>query len=222
LRETLTAAASGTCSIFANIAQDGNYTAATSTGAPFTFSKASQSAITITSTSAVYGTNLSLTISGGSTGGTAVFYKASGNCTISGTTLTPTGTGTCSITATLETNANYLAETSTVTTINISSGSASASLTLAPGNLIYRQAKVITAIATVAGKITFKAGTKVIAGCKNKVVSAGNSYTATCSYKPSNHSYVVITAQLSPADLAYIGTVTQSAQYLVTRRTGAR
>jgi hypothetical protein len=99
---------------------------------------------------------------------------------------------------------------------------ASASLTLAPGNLIFRQAKEITAISTVAGKITFKVAGKVIPGCKNKVVNGGNSLTAICSYRPSNHSYVRISATLVPDDIYFSELVTNSALYLVTRRTGAR
>jgi hypothetical protein len=59
-------------------------------------------------------------------------------------------------------------------------------------------------------------------GCKNKTVNAGNSFTTTCSYRPSNHSFVTISATLDPADSFYVGTVTNSAQYLVTRRTGSR
>jgi hypothetical protein len=106
--------------------------------------------------------------------------------------------------------------------IRYSSVLASASLTLAPGNLIYRQAKAVTAISTVAGKITFRVAGKVIPGCKNKVVNAGNSFTATCSYRPSNHSYVRISATLVPDDIYFSELVTNSALYLVTRRTGAR
>jgi hypothetical protein len=48
------------------------------------------------------------------------------------------------------------------------------------------------------------------------------AFTAICSYRPSNHSYVTINATLDPTDSYYVGTVTSSAQYLVTRRTGAR
>ena len=141
---------------------------------------------------------------------------------LSGAVLTPTATGSCVVQSNLAANANYLAETSTATTINIASGLASAALTLAPGNFVYRQAKAITAVATVAGKITFRVAGKILPGCKNKTANAGNSFTAICSYKPSNHSYVTISATLVPTDVAYTGSVTNTAQYLVTRRTGAR
>ena len=183
---------------------------------------APQSAISITTTSATYGTNLTLASSGGSTGGTYNYSKVSGNCTLSGAVLTPTGTGSCVVQSNLSANSFYVAETSTATTITIAAGSSSASLTLAPGNLVYRQAKAITAVSTVAGKITFRVAGKILPGCKNKTVSAGNSFTAICSYRPANHSYVTISATLVPTDVSYLGTVTNSAQYLVTRRTGPR
>jgi hypothetical protein len=183
---------------------------------------APQSAISITTTSATYGTNLTLASSGGSTGGTYNYSKVSGNCTLSGAVLTPTGTGSCVVQSNLSANSFYVAETSTATTITIAAGSSTASLTLAPGNLTFRQPKNITAVATVAGKITFRVAGKILPGCKNRTVNAGNSFTAICSYRPANHSYVTISATLTPTDVSYLGTVTNSAQYLVTRRTGSR
>jgi len=220
---TFTIAGGGSATITATFTPtaSANYNTAITTNT-VTVNKAAQSAITITSTTATYGTNLTLVSTGGSTGGTYNYSKVSGNCTLSGAVLTPTATGTCVVQSNLATTTNYLAETSTATTITISSGSVGAELTLAAGNFVFRQAKNITAISTVAGKITFRVAGKVIPGCKNKAVNAGNSFTTTCSYRPSTHSYVTITATLDPTDSFYTGTGTSSAQYLVTRRTGAR
>ena len=220
---TFTVAGGGSATITATFTPTDttNYNSATTTNT-VTVNKASQSAITITTTAVTYGTNLTLTSTGGSTGGTYSYTKVSGNCTLSGAVLTPTATGSCVVQSSLATNANYLAETSTATTITISSGTVSASLTLAPGNLIFRQAKAITAVSTVAGKVTFRVAGKILPGCKNKIVSAGNSFTTTCSYRPSVRSYVIVSATLDPTDISYVGTVTYSAQYLVTRRVGAR
>jgi hypothetical protein len=187
-----------------------------------TVNKAAQSAITITTTAATYGSNLTLASTGGSTGGTYSYTKVSGNCTLAGAVLTPTATGSCVVQSSLATTANYLAETSTATTITIASGSVSASLTLAPGNLTFRQAKNITAVATVAGKITFRVAGKILPGCKNKVVSNANLLTTTCSYKPSNRNYVKVTATLVPTSASLTGVVSESAVYLVGNRTGAR
>jgi hypothetical protein len=216
-------AGTGTCIISASVAEDANYLTTSSTNTvTITVSRIAQSAITITPATAIYGSNLTLASTGGSTGGSYNYSKVSGNCTLSGAVLTPTATGSCVVQSNLATTTNYLAETSTATTITISSGSVSASLTLAPGNLTFRQAKNITAVATVAGKITFRVAGKILPGCKNKAVTAGNSFTAICSYRPSNHSYVTISATLVPTDEFYLGSVTNSAQYLVTKRAGAR
>jgi hypothetical protein len=223
LGSTFTVAGGGSATITATFTptDTANYNSATTTNT-VTVNKASQTAITITTTTASYGTNLTLASTGGSTGGTYNYSKVSGNCTLSGAVLTPTATGSCVVQSSLATDANYLAETSTATTITIASGSVSASLTLALGNLTFRQAKNITAVATVAGKITFRVAGKVLPGCKNKTVNAGNSFTAICSYRPSNHSFVTISATLDPTDSFFVGTVTNSAQYLVTRRVGPR
>jgi hypothetical protein len=120
------------------------------------------------------------------------------------------------------TNASGSASATSVATAQIASGSASASITIGPGNFVFRQAKNISAVATVVGKVTFRASGKILPGCKNKSVILSNSYTAICSYRPSNHSYVTISVTLVPTDSYSVGTVTNSAQYLVTRRTGAR
>ena len=220
---TFTVAGGASATITANFTptDTANYNSASTTNT-VTVNKAAQTAITITTTTATYGSNLTLTSTGGSTGGTYSYTKVSGNCTLSGAVLTPTATGSCVVQSSLAANANYLAETSTATTITISSGTVSASLTLAPGNLIFREAKAITAVATVAGKVTFRVAGKILPGCKNKIVNAGNSFTTTCSYRPSVRSYVTISATLDPTDSFYVGTVTYSAQYLVTRRVGAR
>jgi hypothetical protein len=216
-------AGTGTCIISASVAEDANYLTTSSTNSvTITVSRIAQSAITITPATATYGSNLTLVSTGGSTGGSYNYSKVSGNCTLSGAVLTPTATGSCVVQSNLATTTNYLAETSTATTITISSGSVSASLTLAPGNLTFRQAKNITAVATVAGKITFRVAGKILPGCKNKAVNDSNSLTAICSYRPSNHSYVTISATLVPTDEFYLGSVTNSAQYLVTKRTGTR
>ena len=220
---TFTVAGGGSTTITANFTptDTANYNSASTTNT-VTVNKASQTAITITTTAATYGTNLTLASTGGSTGGSYSYTKVSGNCTLSGAVLTPTATGSCVVQSSLAANANYLAETSTATTITISSGTVGASLTLEPGNLVFRQTKNVTAVATVAGKVTFRVAGKILPGCKNKIVNAGNSFTTTCSYRPSVRSYVTIGATLDPNDSYYVGTVTYSAQYLVTRRVGAR
>ena len=183
--------------------------------------KATQTNITITSSTSVsFGSDLSLTSTGGSTGGTFTYTVISGSCTIEGSTLTPTAAGSCVIRSSLAENDNYLAAQSADTTINISTTSVSATITLEPGALTYRQAKSVSASSSVAGKVTFKVNGKVIPRCKKKVVAA--SATVICSYRPSTRGYVVITATLNPTDPSYIGTTTTTSRYFVGNRSGRR
>jgi hypothetical protein len=95
----------------------------------------------------------------------------------------------------------------------------SASLSLDPGALIFRQAKELRATPSVAGKVTFKANGKVIAGCNNKAVLA--NATVTCYYLPSTRGTVVITATLDPTSSSYVGATTSS-NVVVGNRTGLR
>jgi len=101
-------------------------------------------------------------------------------------------------------------------------GSTTATLSIPTGDLVYRQAKLISLTSSVAGQITFTVAGKVLPGCKNRASNAANSYTVTCSYKPSTHSVVTITGTLDPTNLDYLGTVSSSAQFLVGNRTGPR
>ena len=101
-------------------------------------------------------------------------------------------------------------------------GTATATLSIPSGDLVYRQLKVLSITSSVAGKITFTSAGKVLPGCKNKAANSANSYTVTCSLRPSTRNTMTITATLDPTNSDYIGTVTSSAQLLVGKRTGAR
>jgi hypothetical protein len=115
-------ASTGTCTITASRAADDNYQAADSTNSvSITVSKAVQATLTLTSTSAVFLTNLRLLTNGGSGPG-AVSYTVSNagtaGCAVSnGDSLTSTSAGTCVVVATKATSTDYLAayDTRTVT-----------------------------------------------------------------------------------------------------------
>jgi trimeric autotransporter adhesin len=96
-------------------------TAVTSNAASLTVNKASQSPLTVSSTSGTYGTGLSLTSSGGSGSGAVTFAvtsAGSAGCSISGgTTLNATSPGTCTVTATKAASANHLVASSSATTV---------------------------------------------------------------------------------------------------------
>lgn len=221
---TITASSSGTCLIKATIAAGGGYEAGTSSNATFTFSTASQSALSLTSLSGTFGVALTLTTSGGSGDGTVSYVYAAGTttCSLSGSTLTSNGAGTCLITATKASDSNYSSVSASQATVTFGVGTTTATISFASGDLVYRQAKLITVIASAAGLVTFKVAGKVLPGCKNKAVSVSNSLTATCSYRPSNRNYVTVTATLVPTSASYLGVTTESARFLVTGRSGRR
>ena len=222
---TITASTSGTCLVSATIAADAYYNAATSSALTFTFSKAGQSALSISSTSGSFGTPLTLATSGGSGGGLVTYVYAAGTttCTLSLGVLTPAATGTCLVTATKATDDNYSAISSSQATVTFAAGSTTASVSLAGGTLTYRQTKLVTALASVAGKVTFRVNNKILPGCKNKSTTGSSpNIIATCSYRPSTRGFVTISVTLNPTNLSYIGTVSTSDTYFVYVRSGAR
>ena len=222
---TITASTSGTCLVSATIAADAYYNAATSSALTFTFSKASQSALSISSTSGSFGTPLTLATSGGSGGGLVTYVYAAGTttCTLSSGVLTPAATGTCLVTATKATDDNYSAISSSQATVTFAAGSTTATITIADSSLVFRQAKLISASASVVGKVTFRVNNKILPGCKNKsTTGSAPNIIATCSYRPSTRGPVTISVTLNPTDSSYIGTVSTSDTYFVNRRSGAR
>jgi hypothetical protein len=222
---TITASTSGTCLVSATIAADAYYSAATSSALTFTFSKTNQSALSISSTSGSFGTPLTLATNGGSGDGLVSYVYAEGTttCTLSSGVLTPAATGTCLVTATKATDDNYSAISSSQTTITFAAGSTTATITLAGGSLTFRETKLVTASASVVGKVTFRVNSKILPGCKNKsTTGSAPNIIATCSYRPSTRGSVTISVTLNPTDSSYIGTVSTSDTYFVYKRSGAR
>ncbi len=224
---TLTASSSGTCLIQATKASDSNYNAATSASQTFTFSKGSNSlSFSTTSYSARFGESVTVTATGVGSGAITYSKGASTACDVNASTGVVTVTassGSCAISASIATDVNYLtASSSNSASVTVSQGLTSATIAFAPGDLIFRTAKTITVVASVAGKVTFQASGKRIPGCINKSSNAGNSYTVTCSYKPSIKNSVRITVTLNPTSSSYLGKVTETALYQVRPRSGTR
>ncbi|NBU06858.1 MAG: hypothetical protein EBT38_04130, partial [Acidimicrobiia bacterium] len=108
-----------------------------------TINKATQAAVTLTSTSAFYGVALSLT-SGGGSGDGAVTYAVTdtgtAGCSITGNTLTTTGGNgtTCTVTVTKAASTNYLLASSSATTVTV--GRRAITITAASKTKIYGDA----------------------------------------------------------------------------------
>lgn len=221
---TITATTAGTCLIKATIAAGGGYESGISPAATFTFIAGTQAALSLSSLTGSFGSALTLTTSGGSGDGAVTYVYAAGTttCSLSGSTLTANDTGTCLITASKAADTNYDSITASQATVTFSPGIVTAFLTLEPGSFVFRQSKLVTVVAGAAGKVTFSVAGKVLPGCKNKVVNAGNSFTTTCPYRPSNRNLVKVTATLVPTSPSLTGVISESAYYLVNSRTGAR
>jgi len=179
--------------------------------------KRAQATLTITTTTVQFPNTLSLTTSGGTGSGLVTYSKDSGNCTVSGSTLTPTASGTCLVTATKASDSLYLSVSSASTTITITSGASSATLTFISGTLRFNTANVLqVSTGSVAGRVHFRANGKTIPGCKSRP-SSSPTFVASCTYKPLQRFTITVTATLTPTSSSYSGTTT-STTYQVGRR----
>lgn len=224
---TLTASSIGTCLIQASKAADSNYNAISSTTQTFTFGKATGSlSFSTTSYSKMYGETFTVLASGSGSGAVTYSKGVSTACDVNASTGVVTITsasGSCTISASIAADSNYLtANSSNSVTVTVSRATTSASISFASGDLIFRTAKLITVYASVSGKVTFRANGIRIAGCVNKAANAGNSYTVTCSYKPSIRNGVTISVTLDPTDASYISNITSSQRFAVLPRASSR
>ncbi len=222
---TLTVSGAGSATITATFTptDSTNYNTAITTNV-VTVAKGSQASLSITSTSGNFGTNLSLTTSGGSGNGSIVYSQSAGTttCTLNGSMLTAAAPGTCLVTATKASDSNYNSVASSQTTVTFAQGKPTASVSIDAGVLVFRQAKNLTSTSNVSGKMTFRANNMAIARCKSLSVNAENSYTATCAYKPSTRGIVVISVVFTPTSSSYTSTTTFSVPQAVTNRTNKR
>jgi hypothetical protein len=129
-------------------------------------------------------------------------------------TLTATDTagnaGTQAITITV----TNVVDTSSFSLFQLAGGATTAS---------YRTAIVITATVSVASKISFNSNGKVLPGCKNKLaIGSGSSFTATCTWRPSNRGAVNLTAASTPTGAGITGASAGPISIRVSNRIGAR
>ena len=76
---------------------------------------------------------------------------------------------------------------------------ASGALPTAISSAIFRTPTSITATVSEVGKVTFYAQGKVIPGCKARPTISSASITVTCTWKPSQHTAVPLSARFAPA-----------------------
>jgi len=120
-------------------------------------------------------------------------------------------------------NAGTQAITITVTDVVDTSSFNSLALAGSATTATYRTAVVITANVTVASRVTFRVNGKVLPGCKNKLATgSGTSFTATCSWRPSNRGDVSLTASSSPTGAGISSASAGPISIRVSNRTGPR
>ena len=120
-------------------------------------------------------------------------------------------------------NAGTQAITITVTDVVDTSGFSLFQLAGGATVAAYRTAIVITATVNVASRISFNSNGKVLPGCKNRLATgSGSSFTATCSWRPSNRGSVALTALAAPTDAGISSSSAPQLNIRVGNRTGPR
>lgn len=187
--------------------------------------KQSQATLTVSQTTVAYKNNLALTTSGGSGTGSVTFARASGPCTVSGSTLTPTGAGTCVVNATKAGDATYDAITSANKSITITAQALTISgLSIANKNYNGNTSAVISGTPTLVGllpgdTVTLSSGSATATFASSTVgsnkavtvtgysISGGNSAGYTLS-QPSG-----LTASILAGQVAISATIPSSSAY---------
>ncbi len=135
--------AGSSCVIKATKATDTNYNELSSSNTTITIQKAAQSVLTVSTTSATYGSVLSLSTSGGSGTGSVSYVVVSGTCSVNGSSLTPGDAGSsCSVTATKAGDGNYNPISSSATSISTSKAT-QLSITISDTTTAYGQGLVL-------------------------------------------------------------------------------
>jgi hypothetical protein len=205
---SLSVTSAGTCSVTATKAADSTYSEVSSDATSVTFAKATQAALTLTSTSGTYGTPLTLTTSGGSGTGTVAYAVADGTatgCLVSGTTLTASSLGTCSVTATKATDVDYLQISSSPTTVTLA-GQTQAALTLTSTSGTYGSTLTLTTSGgSGAGTVSYTATNGTASGCTVSGSSLSVTSAGTCSVtasKAGDSSYSEVSSDATSVTFA--------------------
>ena len=153
--------APGTCTVTATKAGDANYNVISSASTGILIGKATQSPLSLTSTSGTFGTDVALSSTGGTgLGSVSYVVTAAGTagCSLpTTTTLRSTSGGSCSVRVDKASDANYLAASSSVTTVTFAG-----------------RAQLLPVMMTSAGEMTF--------GSPLTLTASGGSGTGALSY----------------------------------------
>jgi hypothetical protein len=116
--------------------------------------------------------------------------------------------------------------TFTMSVTNSSTATTNTSITVrvAPDTTtaIYRLNNSIIATVSTAGKVDFKLQGKYLAGCRNVPTTGSAPITATCTWKPSIHNSVIVTATLKPSGTGFMTSNSLPLSVFVLKRTNTR
>jgi hypothetical protein len=189
----LNATSPGACTVTATRASSTNYLVASSAATTVTIIKATQSAVSLTSTSGTYNTNILLAASGGTGTGDfsySVSDAGSAGCSLAmGPSLTSSSAGNCTVTVTRAGDDNYEPRSSVATTVTFARDTQNA-LTLRDnsGNL-----DTGITLSTSGGSGTGSVSYNVTSGSASCSISAGVAnarFTGTCSLTTTKASDV--------------------------------
>ena len=205
----LSATSAGTCLVTATKAADSNYNAASSVLKTVTFAKASQSALTVTSTSATYGDSLQLAYSGGSGTGAVTFtIAASGTasgCSINSGVLTALSAGTCIVKVSVAGDANYLVATSANTTVTFAQAAQTALVITSTSGTFGSALALTTSGGSGTGTVTFTVANGTATGCAIASGKLSATSTGTCfvtATKAANANYLAYTSAATEVTIA--------------------
>jgi hypothetical protein len=183
--------AAGSCTITASQAGNASYAAAPDVPQSFTIAKSNQT-ITFGSLSNKTFGDPDFTVSATASSGLAVSFGASGNCTVSTSTVHITGAGSCTITASQVGNSNYNAAPNVPQSFTISKAASatavsSSSSTSDFGQSITFTVTVSSAVGIPSGTVQFKDnGTNL--GAAVSLNSGGVGTLSTSSLTPGTHA----------------------------------
>lgn len=109
----------------------------------------------------------------------------------------------------------------TVTNLSTSSTNTNLSIVLNPSSTTatYRAVTTVRVTVNTAARVDFFHEGKIIMNCRN-LLTSGN--VANCSWKPSKHAFVNLTARVRPSGPGFINATSEPLRLFVVRRTGAR
>jgi hypothetical protein len=116
-------------------------------------------------------------------------------------------------------NTGYETLTITVTDVVDTSSFSSFALTGNPTSVNFNKPINLVAVVTVASRITFTANQKRIPGCISKLATGSpGSFTATCSWKPTQRGSLTLSSQSVPVGAGITGAISSNVRIFVSPR----